>query len=507
MLAGLAVATVAIAITLYRLLNHGLGPAGPIDLRVYMQGAGAIRAGSTLYTPGFGAGAHAIHLPFTYPPFAAMVLVPASYIPLGLLDWIWVAALVTLLGGCVAICFRPLIARLRSHIGSGLAVVMVTSLTLLARPAFDNLSFGQVDVALMAACIFACASRRSRSGRAVLVGLAAAIKVVPGIFIVYLVLTKRWRMAAAALGTWAVATGLGFALRPGASVAYYGHLLWKPGRPGPTVSYLNQSAWGIVERLDPGSLKLPIVALVVGVLGLVGLRRARRSWVQGDALVAAVMVGLVSVLASPISWIHETIWLVPSLGLVLGDARHRNRLGVALVIAGVMLASFPYLGGLALDPSQWYSQILIDTYGLIAAGLVLAGFPPWPGHLQWGARRPVGRWVHPVVGLAQPRPLKRQAEPAPSWPDPRAGSSAISAVRRGQHASTAAIIAASTAGVGAVGGGGRVGGAGSPHTAALAHSGMLACLRWGSSLRLDPSMARLRISTRRVSAGSITSSR
>lgn len=375
MLGGLAVSGAAFGLTLQRLLSHGLGPHGTVDLRVYMQAAAAIRAGTTLYGPGFGA--HAVHLPFTYPPFAAIALVPVSYIPIGLLKWIWEAALVVILGGCVSIAFRPLLQRLGARVGrrlgSALGVVVITSLALLARPAYDNLVYGQVDIALMAACLFACATPRSRGGRAVLVGLAAAFKVVPGIFVVYLVLTRRWRMAAAAAGAWAAATGLAFVLRPAASVAYYGHLLWKPGRPGAPTSFLNQSVWGMVDRLDLGPLRLPAIALAVGVLALVGLARSVRAWRQGDALAAAVLVGLVGVLASPISWVHETVWLVPAVGVLVGDASRRGRLAAGLAVAAVMLAGLPYVAESHLNLAEWYGRALIDTYGLAAAVLVLVG--------------------------------------------------------------------------------------------------------------------------------------
>lgn len=374
--AGLVVSGAAVGTTLYRLLGNALGPKGPIDLQVYMHGAAAIRTGGTLYGPAFATGS-ALHLPFTYPPFAAIALVPFSYVAPGPLSWVWDVALVLILGGCVAVAFRPLCERAGTRLGRpfgpAFAIVVITSLALCARPVYDNLGYAQVDIVLMAACIFACTGRGSRPGRAVLVGLAAAIKVVPGIFIVYLVLTRRWRMAAAAVGSWAAATGLGFVLRPSDSVAYYGHLLWKPGRPGRPSSFLNQSAWGILERLHLGSFQFFAIAFVVGVFAVVGLSRSVSAWRRGDSVAGVVLVGLVGVLASPISWIHETVWLVPAVGLAVGDARHRARLAAGVVLAAAMIASLPYVGALALDPAQWYSQVLIDAYGLAAGMAVLVG--------------------------------------------------------------------------------------------------------------------------------------
>jgi alpha-1,2-mannosyltransferase len=372
-LIGLAVAGVAIGITLHRLsLNDLGGPHGTFDLRVYMAGARAIRGGQNLYGAGFAATSPR-GFPFTYPPFAAIVLVGLSYLGFAPLAWGWEVASFAVLAGCVSLAFRPL----RTRLGSPFTIFVLSALALLARPVYDDLSLGQVDVLLMGAVMFACASRESRPWRATLVGVAAAIKVVPGIFIVYLLLARRWRMAWAAIGAWAGATALGFALRPHSSVLYYGHLLWEPSRPGASTSFLNQSVWGMVERAHLGSLQFGVIALAVGILAVVGLARAVSAWRQGHTVAAAVLVGLVGVLASPISWIHETVWLVPAVGVLLGDARLRVRGGLprrrvaALVLAGLLWASLPYVGhGLGHGS---LAQLLMDTYGLAAAVLVLAG--------------------------------------------------------------------------------------------------------------------------------------
>ncbi len=184
-------------------------------------------------------------------------------------------------------------------------------------------------------------------------------------------------MAWAAIGAWAGATALGFALRPQSSVLYYGHLLWEPGRPGSSTSFLNQSVWGMVERAHLGSLQLAAIALAVALLAVVGLGRAISAWRHGHTVAAAVLVGLVGVLASPISWIHELVWLVPAVGVLLGDARLAVRGGLlrrrvaALVLAGLLWASLPYVGH---DLGHGaLAQLLTDTYGLAAAALVLAG--------------------------------------------------------------------------------------------------------------------------------------
>jgi alpha-1,2-mannosyltransferase len=53
------------------------------------------------------------------------------------------------------------------------------------------------------------------------VGLAAAVKLTPLLFVVYLAATRRWRAAAAALATFVAAAGLGFLFAPADSVTFW----------------------------------------------------------------------------------------------------------------------------------------------------------------------------------------------------------------------------------------------------------------------------------------------
>lgn len=373
-----------------------------------MHGAMAIRTGTTLYGAGFSATSPQ-HLPFTYPPFAAIVMEPLSYLALGPLAWGWEAVSAVVLAGCVALAFGPL----RHRYGAPFAPVVLitlTALALLARPIYDDMVYGQVDVLLMGAALLACASPLSRPGRATLVGLAAAIKVVPGIFIVYLILARRWRMAWAAAGAWAGATALAFALRPHASVSYYGHLLWQTGRPGSPISFFNQSMWGILGRAQLGHWRLPAIAVVGGALAVAGLARSVGAWRRGDPVTAVVLVGLTGVVVSPISWIHEMVWLIPAAGILVGDARLRplGRRICAVVLTGFLLASLPYVGN-SLKHSHWLvAQFLIDSYGLATAALVVLGLRRLPGPGTTLAavsapgpdgEAPIGKATHRICGV------------------------------------------------------------------------------------------------------------
>jgi len=64
-------------------------------------------------------------------------------------------------------------------------------------------------------CLLDCCVRRPRWPRGALIGLATAIKLVPGVFIVYLLITGRRRAAAVSVATFALVSGGGLVDRTG----------------------------------------------------------------------------------------------------------------------------------------------------------------------------------------------------------------------------------------------------------------------------------------------------
>src|SRR5206468_5889176 len=98
-------------------------------------------------------------------------------------------------------------------------------------PLRETVNFGQVNMVLVllvgADVLVLLNSERRLAGvglgrlAGIGIGLATAIKLTPGIFIVYLLITRRWRAAAVAGGTTLAATILAGAVAPGASREFW----------------------------------------------------------------------------------------------------------------------------------------------------------------------------------------------------------------------------------------------------------------------------------------------
>ena len=116
-----------------------------------------------------------------------------------------------------------------------------------------------------------------RVPRGVLVGLAMAVKLTPGVFVVHFLVTKRWKEAATAVGT-AVAVTVGmWVLLPQASFAFWGGALQDPARLGPNMGTSNQSIRGLLLRVGPEGMPGTVLWLVcVAAVGVFGFWLARR---------------------------------------------------------------------------------------------------------------------------------------------------------------------------------------------------------------------------------------
>ncbi|MEU8814785.1 glycosyltransferase 87 family protein [Actinoplanes sp. NPDC048796] len=304
---------------------------------------------------------------FTYPPFAALVLSP-----LALTSWpVAIAFSVALNAACVALLLRWYLLPMRRR-----SVWMPAALAFLAvlvfEPARDTFSFGQVNLALL---VLVCSDLRRTQWRGVGIGLAAAVKLTPAVFIGYLILTRQYRAAAVATGTAAAATVLAYLVAPDTSRRFWTGALWDTDRVGNLAYVSNQSLRGVVARLGVSPLWWLLAVAVILLIWWLGVRAAR------DDTTGFALTGIVACLISPVTWVHHLVWLLPALFLLAGRASRRGLIVLAAVYV-VLSSSVVWLwwagahGFLALIGS--------NTYVWISIGLLLALEPP--------GRATYGRW-------------------------------------------------------------------------------------------------------------------
>jgi alpha-1,2-mannosyltransferase len=300
-----------------------------IDLEVYRFGVQAWLAGGDMYGPLPETSGH-IALPFIYPPFAALLMVPLAIVP-WTLSWTLLLALSTLALGAVLY----VTARRLWPSGGVAGALSVTSILLpLAMavqpgkdidfdhptvglpplaldPVLQTIEFGQINLLLMALVAVDVLVARPKWPRGVLIGIAAAIKLTPAVFILYFLLRRDYRAAATAAvsaAAGAIATLLAFAVAPTASLRFW---LDNPVS-GVSASpfFTNQTFQAVLVRAGvEGSAK------TVGwiVLSLLLLALAAPVIARAPAPLAMVATAGVGLLVSPTSWSHHWVWIAPAL--------------------------------------------------------------------------------------------------------------------------------------------------------------------------------------------------
>jgi alpha-1,2-mannosyltransferase len=292
--------------------GHRIGLGGHrIDLDVYRTGAGVVLHGGDLYGTLTGLG-DGHELPFTYPPFAALTFIPLTVLGYSMANWLLTAVTIV----SVAASLWRFAASTAGEAGARMRRLLPWALpaALLLEPVRSTLTYGQINALLMALVTFDCLTPAPRWPRGILVGIAAALKLTPAVFLLFFLLRRDLRSAARAGLSFAACTGAGFALAPHDSLRYWTQVAYQPARTGGIAYASNQSILATLARLglsNPARAWLwAALCLLVAALALTGMRHALKANRVTSALVLNAAAGL---LISPISWSHHWVWAAPAL--------------------------------------------------------------------------------------------------------------------------------------------------------------------------------------------------
>jgi alpha-1,2-mannosyltransferase len=341
-----------------------------VDLDVYRSGGQAVLRGAPVYD--FVTQPPQL-LPFTYPTFAVLLAVPLALIPWTAAQWLWTALIFVAMTLVVRYSFAGLLGRIRpwAPIMTGVLVGVCTYVM----PLRDQIRFGQVDLLLVAMCVADVAPARTRWPRGLLVGLATAIKLVPGVFVIYFLITGRRREAVTAAVAAVVATLGTFLVLPADSADYWFRALFDSDRLGANTATTNQSIRGMLLRLYwPGAVTSVLWLACVAVVAYFGFRAARAAWRDGDEIRGIAITGLIAVLVSPVAWIHHLAWLVVVFGAIVGDGRDRRRIALAAGIWIFYVLEVPWWGITMLADHtgpRFLGRVVQDAYGLGALALLV----------------------------------------------------------------------------------------------------------------------------------------
>jgi alpha-1,2-mannosyltransferase len=366
-----------------------------IDLSVYRSGGLIVRqvthqGGRAFYNPHFASPLYdwarsKDGLQFTYTPFAAVAFALVSFMSTGastVVDTIvnflaLIAAIWCTLGGLAA-SGRLELTR-KAKIG---ATLLGSAVAIWTEPVFRDIYLGQINLILMAAVLWDLCQPGTRKNKGFVTGIAAGIKLIPLIFVPYLLLARKFREAAMVVAGFAFTLVVGFAVIPKDSSKYwFGGLFFNGNRTGFTGWTGNQSLDALVTRLagsisggKPFWMLFGVILVVIGVCAAALLDRA------GHLLPAILLAELTGDLFSPITWDHHWVWIAAWMVVAGWYAVQAWQDGLrrrACAFAGAAIAVFAVF---AAVPGTWYGLSMCQN----AAGLPLCPAVSAGQTFYWG---------------------------------------------------------------------------------------------------------------------------
>lgn len=363
---------------LYVWLQVRIGSFG--DFRVYLAGANALLDGEALYDLEVQGARR--QLPFTYPPFAAALFIPFTLVSQTFGSYLWSIISVACLFGIAWLTAAriPALAGYAAKARTWELAALIFTLSVFSETIIKNFQLGQVNIVVVCAVLFDTVSRTRYRG--FLTGLAAGFKVTPAIFIVFMLVNRRWADFGRAVLGFATSLVIGSFFGVGQVWQYWTTELFDTNRVGDTDRTSNVSALGTLTRLLPDSTAKVVWLAAVVVVGVAAFWIAAKWW-NHSTLVSASVIGVTALFVTPISWVHHWVWLIPAGGAAVAlaiRAFRLRRMAVGFVMAaGATLAIVPellhmrYRGGALVAHRPKLADLVGAGYPILAV-LVIASF-------------------------------------------------------------------------------------------------------------------------------------
>lgn len=344
----------------------------PVDMIIYREGVRAFLEGREMYSVPMYAGDLA--LPFIYPPFGALALVPLS---VG--EWLThdlAGDLMIMLSS--ALVLVSLWFVLRAATGGRVdqdSLLALTSVTwagmMLIEPVWLNAGFAQVNIVIMGLVILDLVPRKRFLPQGTLIGIAAAIKISPLAMLLFFLLRRDIRAILVAAVSALVATGIAALIRWDATVEFFSSVLLGMGTEsefGVDSAYQSNSSlkgmimrWYLTpESLDAHSTQANVIWLVLSLATIILGGWFMIALMRRDMLVDAALVNaVIMLLISPVSWSHHWVWLTLLLPVVAWRC-------ATILGAPVFLSAWTILWtALVLhEPPKWWYGDSIEVHAL-----------------------------------------------------------------------------------------------------------------------------------------------
>ncbi|SED58116.1 alpha-1,2-mannosyltransferase [Gordonia malaquae] len=376
--------------------TSSFGTRTRFDMDVYRLGGQLWHQGFSLYADGsLPFTEDGIWLPFTYPPFAALLFTPLGAMSLAVTSIGVSVVTVLLLVYVTKVTFDVLGVGDRANRWQ--TALLLSAATVWFNPFGMTLGFGQINLVLMAVIVVDVFVMGRRPGpstalQGVLTGLAAAVKLTPLVFLGVFLMAERIRAVAAGVVAFVGAALIAWVWIPDDSKTYWTDTVFHTGRIGEPEGRINQNLNALWLRLfdDGGSTAsvlwvLSSLLVTVPAVFAVLAARPREAFAPGpiggrvNAMVVTCAIAVWGLLVSPTTWAHHWVWCVPAIVTALvfvsrtDSPRVRAVYGSLAAVGTVIFAMGPFQ---LLPPIQdgwsWWQHIVGNAYPLWGIALLIA---------------------------------------------------------------------------------------------------------------------------------------
>jgi alpha-1,2-mannosyltransferase len=302
-----------------------------------------------------------VGLPFNYPPFAAVLMLPLRSLDRGLVDRLWLLAGVGASAWFI-VSATKMAPRLPSPSRTApfLAAVGIWSV-----PVLLTARLGQINW-LLALAVLLDVKWEERGSRTAGVGtgFAAAIKLYPAAAVLYLVARRNWNAVRNAALTAGLLSLLAAVVMPDESVAYWTKQIFRIDRVfGPdnplSTSIRREIAW---LPFTEGTTTVLWLVATAG-LGWIAYRHIRVAVAHRNPLAGITIAMCAGSACFPLTWSHHLYFLIPAVPLWFGDGRSTRRCIGAAALSVVLFKS--------LHPGRNAALIVARAAALVAVACAL----------------------------------------------------------------------------------------------------------------------------------------
>nr|VDG63838.1 Polyprenol-phosphate-mannose-dependent alpha-(1-2)-phosphatidylinositol mannoside mannosyltransferase [Streptococcus thermophilus] len=335
-----------------------------LDVGVFRDAGNALVNGDPLYD-GFPTRSG---FAFIYPPFAALLFVPLTWLPEVAMDIAWNTSIILAIFAIIGMaCHRLGLERW------WMWAIGLTGFSTLLDTVYTNLYYGQINVFLILLVAADVLGYTPKKIRGIGVGVAAGIKLTPAAYGVIFLVRKDWWSVARSAGFFALTALIGLALRPKESIYFWTEEFFVTDRGGDVFYPPNQGVGGMLSRgLLSAETVESIAPFILLTFALLSIFIAYRLEQRGRSVEALLVVVLGISLGAPIAVSHHWVGVILILPLIFAAQEKNVRVLLAIAAGAMISPSYTILD--ENNPQVWAWPLWLNTniFGLMGLAIFVA---------------------------------------------------------------------------------------------------------------------------------------